>query len=47
MIEPDDDYENPIGEVLDDDTLSELRNTNFVESLVAILVKAGWKWPFT
>ncbi|ALA06589.1 hypothetical protein SEA_NICHOLAS_71 [Mycobacterium phage Nicholas] len=49
MIEPDEDYENPIGEVLDEDTVADLASAHFTYSIAGLLgIKLGspW-WPFT
>jgi hypothetical protein len=44
VIEPDDDYENPIGEQLDADTCAELARENLIDRLTKILEPI---WPFT
>lgn len=40
VIEPDDDHDNPVGEVLDDDTIAGLRGS-LTSSLVDVLVRVG------
>ncbi|QXO14309.1 hypothetical protein SEA_CHASER_70 [Mycobacterium phage Chaser] len=48
MTEPDEDYENPIGEVLDEDTAHELASEHFTSELTRILTGRGLKpWPFS
>lgn len=47
-IEPDEEYENPIGEVLDPDTVSLLASAHLVAMMFRILkVKGGPLWPFS
>lgn len=48
VTEPDEDYENPIGEVLDEDTVKDLASAHLTYSIAGLLgIKAGapW-WPF-
>ncbi|QFG10304.1 hypothetical protein J4U00_gp076 [Mycobacterium phage DyoEdafos] len=45
MTEPDEDYENPVGEVLDDETVDELAKSHLVYSISKFL-GVGNKWPF-
>lgn len=40
VIEPDDDHDNPVGEVLDDDTIAGLRGS-LTSSVVDVLVRVG------
>ncbi len=41
----DEDYENPIGEVLDDETVDELAKSHLVYNISKFLGLGG-KWPF-
>ncbi|QFG14311.1 hypothetical protein PBI_TOURACH_73 [Mycobacterium phage Tourach] len=44
-MEPDDDYENPVGEVLDEDTVNDLKSSHFVFSIAGLLgIKTGESW---
>lgn len=48
MTKPDEDYENPIGEVLDEQTVYELAANHVTASLAAILREAGVSpWLYT
>ncbi|ADL71033.1 hypothetical protein SEQ_HALENA_69 [Mycobacterium phage Halena] len=46
MVDPDEDYENPIGEVLDEDTVSDLARAHLAYSLLGILRMGPNSWPF-
>ncbi|WP_164481212.1 hypothetical protein [Mycolicibacterium nivoides] len=45
MTNSDEDYENPIGEVLDDETVDELAKSHLVYNISKFLGLGG-KWPF-
>lgn len=46
MTSPDEDYENPVGEVLDADTVSDLANEHWVSRLARIVGIGSVRWPF-
>ncbi|QAY03536.1 hypothetical protein KNU44_gp068 [Mycobacterium phage CicholasNage] len=46
MPPPDEDYENPIGEVLDEGTVRDLARQHLAYSLLGILGMGPHSWPF-